>query len=222
MDQRTQDTRQKLIDAARELLAERGVEGVSLREITRAAGQANVNALQYHFGGRAPLLAAVLEPFHREVDGLRHAQLDAIEARRGPSLRDFAGALVRPSAAMLRVEGGREYLRILGELVRDPARHGNRAVGFRSSLDRWRKLVTPHMPEDVTPLHRRFAAIHLAASELARRAELRRRRDDRLFVSDLVDLVAGVLAAPVSDETRGLLEARHATRAAAARQRRTE
>lgn len=212
MDQRTQDTRQKLVEAARGLLAERGVEAVSLREITRAAGQANVNALQYHFGGRERLLAAVLDPFHREVDARRHVLLDAIEGRAESGLRDFGSALVRPPARLLAAEGGREYLRIVAELVHDPERWGNRAVGFRSSLDRWRQLVEPHMPDEVTPLHRRFAAIHLALSELGRRAEARRRRDDRLFVSDLVDLVTGVLAAPVSDETRSLLGERSARR----------
>ena len=44
--------------------------------------------------------------------------------------------------------------------------------------------------------------------ELARRARSGPRADERLFTSDLVDLVAGVLAAPVSDETRRLAAAR--------------
>ena len=37
------------MDAALDLLAERGEEGVSLRELTNAAG-ANVAAVSYHFG----------------------------------------------------------------------------------------------------------------------------------------------------------------------------
>jgi hypothetical protein len=44
--------------------------------------------------------------------------------------------------------------------------------------------------------------------EMGRRARSGPRADERLFTSDLVDLVAGVLSAPVSDETRRLAAAR--------------
>ena len=44
-----QRTRDRLLTAALELLAQRGQEGVTLREITEAAG-ANVAAVSYHFG----------------------------------------------------------------------------------------------------------------------------------------------------------------------------
>src|SRR3546814_5693299 len=46
------DARTRILDAAGALIAERGLEGVSLREITREAGQKNTTALQYHFGDR--------------------------------------------------------------------------------------------------------------------------------------------------------------------------
>src|SRR2546430_17354416 len=42
-------TRARLLDAALDLLAERGEDGVTLRELTDAAG-ANVAAVGYHFG----------------------------------------------------------------------------------------------------------------------------------------------------------------------------
>ncbi len=65
------------------------------------------------------------------------------------------------------------------------------------------------MPTSTLPLHRRFSAIHLCFTELGRRAAMgRRRRDHRLFVSDLVDLTTGVLGADVSDETLRLLAER--------------
>jgi len=218
MDQRTQDTRQKLLEAARALFAERGVESVSLREIARAAGQANVNAPQYHFGDRETLLAEVVDPHHREVDARRHALLDEIDAGRGPradrapDLRSFGAALVRPLAACINQEGGREFLRINGELVRRPDRYDNPLIGFRSSLGRWRQQVGQHMPESVKPLHRRLSAIQLTAGELARRAERAGGVEHQLFVSNLIDLVTGVLATPVSPETQQLLTARESRR----------
>jgi hypothetical protein len=65
-------------------------------------------------------------------------------------------------------------------------------------------LIARLLDNDATRLHRRFVAMRFAAVELARRARSAPHTDDRLFVSHLVDLVAGLLAAPLSDETRRL------------------
>jgi hypothetical protein len=73
-----------------------------------------------------------------------------------------------------------------------------------SSIYRWRTLVAGLLDNDATRLHRRFVAMQFAAVELARRARSAPHTDDRLFVSHLVDLVAGLLAAPLSAETRRL------------------
>lgn len=202
------DARQKLIEAARDLFAEEGIEGVSLRAITRNAGQGNTSALQYHFGDRESLLRAVIEPHQSQVDARRSALLEELESRERVELRDLASALVRPSAAMLEVEGGKAYLRILAEMTRDPSRFlkGSVLLGIKG----WVDIAKRHMPEAVSPLHRRFAAAQLCFSELGRRASTRRRADHRLFVSDLVDLTTGILEAPVSNETRRLLEERDA------------
>ena len=53
-------TRRQLVSAAETLFAERGIEGVSLREINAAAGMRNATALQYHFHDRYGLVKAVL------------------------------------------------------------------------------------------------------------------------------------------------------------------
>ena len=72
-------TRKKLVTAAEALFAEHGIEAVSLRSITRAAGQRNANALQYHFGDRSGLVRAVLEKHNAGIDPLRWAMLDSYE-----------------------------------------------------------------------------------------------------------------------------------------------
>src|SRR5258708_24991714 len=53
-------TRTRLMDAALDLLAEHGDEGVSLRELTDAA-DANVAAVSYHFGSLQALLDEAIE-----------------------------------------------------------------------------------------------------------------------------------------------------------------
>jgi AcrR family transcriptional regulator len=200
-------TAERLIDTAEALFATHGIEGVSLREINRTAGARNASALQYHFGGRDGLLRAVLAKHHHAVEARRHAMLDAYEADGRADLRALAGALVRPNAAMLADgDGGPAYLQIMADLMNrphpviDPAALDDPA----SSIYRWRTLVAGLLDNDAARLHRRFVAMRFAAVELARRARSAPHTDDRLFVSHLVDLVAGLLAAPLSDETRRL------------------
>ncbi len=55
----TEDTRQRLLKAARRLFAERGYDGASVRAITRAAGS-NVAAVGYHFGSKEALYKEVI------------------------------------------------------------------------------------------------------------------------------------------------------------------
>jgi AcrR family transcriptional regulator len=200
-------TTDRLISAAEELFARQGIEGVSLREINRAAGAKNASALQYHFRDRDGLLRALMAKHRRDVEARRHAMLDAYEAEGRDDLRSLAGALVRPMAAKLAdPAGGPEYLQILADLMNRPRAVIDPAATDdpSSSIYRWRHLVGALLDEDVTRLHRRFVSIRFAALELARRARSGPHTDDRLFVSDLVDLVTGVLAAPLSDETRRL------------------
>lgn len=55
-----QSTRRALLHAGRELFAERGYRGASVRAITGRA-QANLGAVTYHYGSKANLYQAVLE-----------------------------------------------------------------------------------------------------------------------------------------------------------------
>ena len=87
------DTRALILAAAERLYAERGLEGVSLREITEAAGQRNNAAVHYHFGGRDGLVQALFE--------LRYA---ALEARRAGMLAELDGSgRARDVEALIRV-----------------------------------------------------------------------------------------------------------------------
>ncbi len=208
-------TRAQLVAAAAELFADRGIAHVSLREIARAAHQGNTNAAQYHFGSRAALLAAVLAPHDERVDARRHVLLDQYEANAEADLRTLAAAYVLPLAAELSDEAGRRYLRIVGEIFDrpDPAVDPAPTGTDGSSVHRWRRLVEPLLdPDAATTFHVRFSAMRFAHHEFARRAAASHRRDDQLFTSRITDLVAALLAAPVSGPTARLLAARRTGR----------
>lgn len=203
-------TRDRLVAAASRLFAAQGVDAVSLREIGREAEARNATALQYHFGDRSGLVRSVLAPHHRDVETARHALLDAEEARAGDGALDLpalASTLVRPLAARLAdPPGGPEYLQILADLVNRP----RPAISTASledpadSMYRWRALAADVLAPEAVALHRRFAAYRFTVGELAQRARTGPHRGDRLFTSDLVDLVAALLGAPVSDATQAL------------------
>src|SRR4028118_1142805 len=61
--------RHRLLAAAEDLVARHGPDAVSTRQILAAAGAGNMAAIQYHFGTKEGLLAAVvarvLEPLER-------------------------------------------------------------------------------------------------------------------------------------------------------------
>src|SRR3954468_15221922 len=61
-------TRTRLIEAAGKVFAEQGFKAATVRDICTAAG-ANVAAVNYHFGGKEGLYAAVLRFAHRKAVG---------------------------------------------------------------------------------------------------------------------------------------------------------
>jgi AcrR family transcriptional regulator len=225
-------TKARLIGAAERLFAERGIDAVSLREINRASGARNAIAVQYHFEDRAGVVKAILAKHTPDVEARRHAMLDQYEAD-GPSegpaadaatatatdVRRLAGALVRPLAAKLSdPDGGPEYLQIHADLLNRPhprmapAGAGPDTADPNDSVDRWRMLVQPLLEESAVRLHRRLTAIQFTAVELGRRARSGPHTDERLFTSYVIDVVAAILQAPVSAETRRLAAERDAAR----------
>ena len=74
--------REILLDTAERLLAEHGIDGVSMRQIAAAAGQGNNSVIQYHFGDKAGLLREIIL---RRVAGFepRRQSLFAGAAERG-------------------------------------------------------------------------------------------------------------------------------------------
>jgi AcrR family transcriptional regulator len=129
-------TRTRLMQAALDLLAERGERGVSLRELTDAAG-ANVSAVSYHFGSLQALLdGAIEDALERYLD----AQQEAVTAL-GPdsTLEEVAAAFARPMISAL-TKGGRDRtaIRIVARAAIDPPAGWDR---FDAKLDQIRAAV---------------------------------------------------------------------------------
>src|SRR4051812_35425205 len=141
-----QRTQTRLLDAALDLLARRGEDGVTLREITDAAG-ANVAAVSYHFGSLKSLCdAAVEHALKRYLD----AQSEAVSALDPEStIEDAARAFARPMMRALAL-GGRELavMRIVARAGIDPPEEWDR---LSPSFDRIRadvvRVLKANLPE---------------------------------------------------------------------------
>ncbi len=94
------DAKARLLKAAWELFAQKGVEYVSLRALT-ARAKVNVAAVSYHFGSRAALEEAVFDVVAGRVNAERVAGLEQLleEARCGgrrPDAERIVDCFVRP------------------------------------------------------------------------------------------------------------------------------
>lgn len=84
--------------AALKLFSERGVDGVTVREIAAAAGQRNHGAVGYHFGSKAELIRILVVDGASLIDARRNEALDALMAAGGPAeLEEIVRILVYPS-----------------------------------------------------------------------------------------------------------------------------
>lgn len=84
MPRQSAATRDRILDSAEKLFAHRGFHGVSIREITRAAG-VDVALANYHFGPKKNLLAAVLERRAQLLNDERLHMLAAAKQRAAPA-----------------------------------------------------------------------------------------------------------------------------------------
>ena len=117
-------TRDRVLDVAERLFAERGLNAVSIRDITSEA-EANLGAINYHFGTKEGLIVAVLERRMAPLEEKRLKALDAVEAaaKSGqPKLEAVLEAIFRPAVeqAMDSKRGGATFSKILARLLVEP------------------------------------------------------------------------------------------------------
>ena len=86
------------------------------------AGQRNESAIHYHFGSRAGLIVAILEPredVRGPIEAERERWLDDLASRaESPTLRDAVEAFVLPAMAYLASHDGRSLIRVAAQVMR--------------------------------------------------------------------------------------------------------
>jgi len=109
-------TKNKILDAAEVLFADKGFNGTSLREITSQA-EVNLAAVNYHFGSKKELIKAVMSRYMNELSPrLESALCDICTREEQPSLIDVFSAFIDPLLHLntLKENGTSTFLQLLG------------------------------------------------------------------------------------------------------------
>lgn len=164
--QRQGDTRERLLQAALRVFADRGIDAATLREITEEAG-ANIAAVNYYFRSKDELTRSVLEACLKPVNEARLRALTTCLAQAGeaqPPLERIVEALVRPMVEhSMDAHEGRSPVRLLLQVRALP-----------------RPLTNTILAEQFDAIHRLFldalgrALPALSASEIALRYDFAR------------------------------------------------
>ena len=117
-------TKEKILDVAERLFAERGLETTSIRDITVAA-EVNLGAINYHFGTKQKLIVAALNRHLEPVDEQRLALLGEAERRAGnkpPAVEALLEAMIRPAVEASFAAGQRNisFMRLMARCHSEP------------------------------------------------------------------------------------------------------
>jgi AcrR family transcriptional regulator len=104
---KSEQAKQRLLEAALAVFGEKGPKAATVREIAKAAGQ-NVAAIEYYFGGKDNLYAAVMEGIVREI---RHQLADVLAEVE--AWREAGGGSPAEALRLLKLYLRSVYLRLL-------------------------------------------------------------------------------------------------------------
>jgi AcrR family transcriptional regulator len=199
-------TKEQLVLAGERLIAERGINGVSMLQIGAAAGSGNKSAVQYHFGSKDQLVQAI---FEYRLPGLFARRSFLIVEREPTDVSGWLECHVRAVLEQSEAQGS-HYMRFVDGLLE----HGHRGAFermppelHRASQEFNRRLGSylPDVPEPIRA--RRIATAMMVVTRAGAHRERTRWYDRRTLpfaveVADLVDGLVGLLGADVSPQAR--------------------
>jgi AcrR family transcriptional regulator len=197
---RAERARVELIVTAERLFAERGLDGVSLRQIAAEAGYANPATVQYHFGTKEGLWQAIVD--HR-LPGIEQRRSELFDELGDDDLASLVEVMARP---LLELPDDARYLSFLGQLLVDIDEHDRvyRAAVEREGSRRIRRAVDRILADEshaVRAMRLQFVTLLMVHAIANRRARVAAGRDNGLreadFERELFTAMAAVLAPAV-------------------------
>lgn len=154
---RSDETRERILDAAEQLFAERGYDGASIRDVASEAAL-QIHSIGYHFGPKEKLFDAVVARRADIMTGLRREALTEARRRAGGAaipIVQLVRAYVSPfiQSASHGDVGWRNYAALMGRLANSPlgteiiARHYDKMA--REYIAELQRALAGSNPEDV-------------------------------------------------------------------------
>ena len=205
------DLAERILDVAEALCGRHGLEGVSLRQISAAAGTANNYAVQYYYGDVHGLITAVLAKRVPQVEAMRVALLSEIKTRRQVTTRALIDVLYRPLIDCVDASGERAYARFVLALLSSPAgeRYAAQTFHLMSASAQVLDLLCekhPTIPPALLVERQRLLASMVLTSLFNRRAPYNSPKCDAALIDNVLDMAAAALAAPVSEPVQALMQ----------------
>jgi AcrR family transcriptional regulator len=188
-EERRADTRRRLLDAAAELFAERGIDGASIDAIAERAERTS-GAVYDHFGGKDGLLFALLEGWVDDVSAVIGAELSMVT-----TLDERLGVLWRNVSSP--VAGDGNWIALEHELWAYAARNDD----ARDHLARRYRAAWFGVAEAASEWTGESADVGAAVIGLLFGLEMMRRIDPEAITDDLA---IGALRGVVAGTTRGV------------------
>ncbi|MCB9897527.1 MAG: TetR family transcriptional regulator [Planctomycetes bacterium] len=228
----TTDTRERLLDVAEVMFAERGVRETSLRGITQKAGT-NLAAVNYHFGSKNGLVGAVFQRRLGPINAERLRRLDEAErvAAGGPvTLEAILRAFLEPALHGRRDAHACFVLVARAHLAPDPELRAMLMSAFDAVAARFGAALQASLPG--IPPTEFFWRMHFLIGSLCHTVVngalledisggLCRGDDDEEILARLVSFGAAGLRAAVDEGAREASSSDVAAARASARKRRT-
>lgn len=125
----TKVTRERILETAERLFADRGYAATSLRAITGEA-DANLASISYYFGSKEALFRSVFERRVTPINRRRLEWLASVESRSAPEpppLEEVLRAFVAPPLQICQLAGGSHgaFHRLIGRIYSEPGDHWN-------------------------------------------------------------------------------------------------
>jgi AcrR family transcriptional regulator len=206
-----ENTKLRLIETAERLFADRGLDGVSLRQINVASGQRNASALHYHFGSRESLIEAIFVFRMSRIDARRCEMIDdVIAAGRQNDLRALMETKILPLSEQLDPSfEGNNYLRFFCEVRANPKIDFRKFVAGKYDIGVTRAnnliiAIQDHLPENLVR-RRLYVETGMIINALADLESLMAARGHRvnsadveLAVNNIIDMAVGAINCPAS------------------------
>ncbi|MBU1375619.1 MAG: TetR/AcrR family transcriptional regulator [Alphaproteobacteria bacterium] len=212
----SETSRARIKETALRLFSERGIDGVSVRDIVSAAKMKNGASLHYYFGSKDALIQELIIDCAIRSDKARLRRLEILEAQGGPArLGDIVRLLIESEVSLEDAGSAGGQMRFImalqinhRDLVLTALDNSQHAAGYMRCVDHIRGFLA-HMPAETARDRVVLMYIYIMATMAARESAREAPGGESGFwkspgaIETIIATTCGLLEAPDTAATTG-------------------